>query len=381
MLEQLPLWKDPESDGQLLAPGEYIKRELVKRGWGQADLASVIQRPLPTVNEIIKGKRAITPEMAIALGRAFKNSPDLWAHREAAYRMSLVKASDDETGKLAYMYEVAPIKDLQRRGWINPEAKTISQLAAELVRFMGDSSLSEMQVPAALAKQTFSAIEFSNAQRAWLLQASHIARRVNVRNYKRESLEAALPKLRKLAAKPEAAANIPIALAELGVRLVVIEDLPRTRIDGAAFFLDGNEGKPVVALSMRLDRMESFWHTLGHELRHIINRDPISLDADLVGESRETLVIEMEKKADSEAADWMIPETEIKSFILRSKPWFTKDSIIAFASRMGVHPCIVIGHLQHLEIIGWDRHSDVRPKIREHVLATTTCDGYGKRNP
>jgi HTH-type transcriptional regulator / antitoxin HigA len=188
-----------------------------------------------------------------------------------------------------------------------------------------------------------------------------------------------MPKLRKYAAKPESAAKIPIVLAELGVRLVVVEDLPRTRIDGAAFFLDGDQEKPVIALSMRLDRMESFWHTLGHELRHIINRDPLSLDSALVGENRERLVSEMERKADLEAASWLVPESEIKSFALRAKPWFAKELIIPFAGRMGVHPCIVVGRLQHAEIIGWDRHADLRPKIREHVLSTATCDGYGKR--
>ncbi len=380
MQQLLPLWVDPEGDAQgVLSPGEYIKRELVKRGWGQADLAAILHRPLPTVNEIIKGKKGITPEMAVALGRAFNTSADLWAHREAAYRLSLVKPTDDDTKDKAVLFEVAPIKDLQRRGWISPDAETADEIEAELVKFMGESPLTGAQVPAALARQTFPASEFSNAQRAWLMQASHMARRLNARTYGLSTLEVAMPKLRKYAAKPESAAKIPIALAEFGVRLVVVEDLPRTRIDGAAFFLDGDQGKPVIALSMRLDRMESFWHTLGHELRHIINRDPLSLDSALVGENRERLVSEMERKADLEAASWLVPESEIKSFALRAKPWFAKESIIPFAGRMGVHPCIVVGRLQHADIIGWDRHADLRPKIREHVLSTATCDGYGKR--
>jgi HTH-type transcriptional regulator / antitoxin HigA len=258
MQEMLPLWKDPEGDGQPLAPGEYIRRELIKRGWGQAELAAVIDRPLPAVNEIIKGKRALTSEMAVALGRAFNTPADLWAHREAAYRLSLVRSADSQTSKLARLYEVAPIKDMQRRGWINPDAQTAELLAAELIAFMGGDPLSEMQVPAALAKQTFSATEFSNAQRAWLIQASRLARQLNVRTYSHDALQTAMPALRKLAAKPELAAKLPIALAELGVRFVAIEDLPRTRIDGAAFFLDGDQMKPVVAISLRLDRMIQF---------------------------------------------------------------------------------------------------------------------------
>jgi HTH-type transcriptional regulator / antitoxin HigA len=100
----------------------------------------------------------------------------------------------------------------------------------------------------------------------------------------------------------------------------------------------------------------------------------------LVGERRERLILDMEKKADAEAADWLVPEDQIKSFIMRARPWFSKESVIPFAGRMGVHPCIVIGSLQHTGTIGWDRHADIRPKIREHILATATCDGYGRHN-
>lgn len=377
MQEQLPLWQDPEAElGRgCQPPGHFIQRELSKRGWSQADLAAVLKRPLPTVNEIIKAKRAVTPAMALALGQAFGNSAELWAHREAAYRLSLVpRGGDDDTQKKALLFESAPVIDLQRRGWIDRNAQTGAELEAALTKFFGDNPLIESNGPAALARQTSQATEFSNAQRAWLAQAGHLARRANVRPYTSARLLGALPNLRKLALKPELAANVPIALAELGVRFVVVEDLPRTKIDGAAFFLDDSE--PVIAVSLRIDRMESFWHTLGHELRHILNLDPLSLDSDLVGESREHQVIEMERRADAEAADWLIPSSDLKSLILRTKPWFSKEALSLFASRMGIHPSIVIGQLQFRELIGWDRYPDLRPKIREHVVSTAICDGY-----
>ncbi len=377
---ELSIFNDPESNGEVQCPGVFIQAELKKREWGQVALAEILGRPVAAVNEVIKGKRALTPEMAVALGRAFGQPAELWAHREAAYRLTLVKdAPDDETARKARLFEAAPIKDLQRRGWIDPDAQTADAIEAELTKFLGANPLSDTTPPAALARQTLPAAEFSNAQRAWLIQATRLARCTNARAYRKENLEAAMPRLRKMALKPENAAKVPIALAEAGVRLVVIEDLPKTKIDGAAFFLDEDAGKPVVALSLRIDRMESFWHTLGHELRHILNADPLSLDSDLVGERRERLVNEMERRADTEAAHWLIPEPDIKSFTLRAKPWFTKEAIQPFASRMGVHPSIVVGHLQHLEVIGWDRHADIRSKIREHLLSTATCDGYGKR--
>jgi HTH-type transcriptional regulator/antitoxin HigA len=84
----------------------------------------------------------------------------------------------------------------------------------------------------------------------------------------------------------------------------------------------------------------------------------------------------LERRADEEAADWLIPKDQMDSFILRAKPFYTQDSVVRFASRMGVHPSIVIGQLQHRRVIGWDKHSSLKPKILEHLLSTTMSDGY-----
>ncbi len=378
---ELKFFNDPDSTGDVvLSPGAYIQAELTKRKWGQAVLAEILGRTLAAVNEVIKGKRAVTPEMAVALGNAFGQPPALWLHREAAYRMSLLTQTDDgTTARKAQLFDCAPIKDLQRRGWLDPDAQTADELEAELTRFMGFNPIAEeMKQVSALARKTFASCDFSNAQRAWLFQAAHMARKTNVRTYSSLQLESAFSSLAKLRKAPENAAKIPMVLAEAGIRFVVVEDLPRTRIDGAAFFLDEDKCKPVVALSLRQDRMDSFWHTLIHEMRHIANQDPLSLDLDIVGEDRARMVSEMEKRADIEAANWLVNEDQIHRFALRAKPWFNRESIIPFAGRMGVHPSIVVGQLQHKGIIGWERHADLRPKIREHLLITAMCDGYGK---
>lgn len=44
---------------EVFAPGEYIREELEARNWTQADLASILKRPLQAVNEIINGKNAL----------------------------------------------------------------------------------------------------------------------------------------------------------------------------------------------------------------------------------------------------------------------------------------------------------------------------------
>ena len=63
---------------EVFPPGEFINDELVEREWAQADLAEILGRPVQAVNEIVAGKKAITPETARGLGDAFGTGPELW---------------------------------------------------------------------------------------------------------------------------------------------------------------------------------------------------------------------------------------------------------------------------------------------------------------
>src|ERR1044071_7982954 len=73
---------------EVFPPGDFIREELEARGWTQADLAKIIGRSQPAVNEMITGKRGITPESALALSAAFGTSAELWMNLEAAYSLS-----------------------------------------------------------------------------------------------------------------------------------------------------------------------------------------------------------------------------------------------------------------------------------------------------
>ncbi len=75
-------------------PGDLIKEELVKHGWTQADLAAVLDRPLPVVNAIACGRTGITPKTAVGLGAAFGTSAEFWLKKESAYRLRIYLARE-----------------------------------------------------------------------------------------------------------------------------------------------------------------------------------------------------------------------------------------------------------------------------------------------
>jgi HTH-type transcriptional regulator/antitoxin HigA len=100
-------------------------------------------------------------------------------------------------------------------------------------------------------------------------------------------------------------------LAGAGVRFLIVETLPTTRIDGVCLWLDPES--PVIALSLRYDRIDAFWHTLLHECAHVKYRDGLAgdiyLDIDLVGDEAGSSAAkpEAELKADEFAASFSIP--------------------------------------------------------------------------
>lgn len=100
---------------EVFPPGEFLRDELDERGWTQADLAMIMGRPLSAVNQIITGKKGITPETALELSGAFGTSAEFWLNLENAYKLSKVDADGGAVRERAKLFALAPIKEIERR--------------------------------------------------------------------------------------------------------------------------------------------------------------------------------------------------------------------------------------------------------------------------
>ena len=70
-------------------PGEILLEEfLVPLGITQVQLATHIAVPTQRVNELIRGKRGVTPDTAWLLSKAFSTSPEFWLNLQAIYDLS-----------------------------------------------------------------------------------------------------------------------------------------------------------------------------------------------------------------------------------------------------------------------------------------------------
>jgi addiction module HigA family antidote len=66
-------------------PGRVLKRELVAREISANKLALALHVPSGRITSILNGKRAITPETALRLGRYFGNSAQFWMNLQTRF--------------------------------------------------------------------------------------------------------------------------------------------------------------------------------------------------------------------------------------------------------------------------------------------------------
>ena len=356
-------------------PGYFIQQELDSRGWTQRDLAEILGRTLAAVNELIKGKRGITPETAVALGQAFGTGPDAWMKRESDYRLSIASGRGGDIQRRAKLYELAPVRDMEKRGWIK-KVGDVASLEVELKSFFGVESFDQPIEFSVSLRATSPRKRLTPSQLAWCFRARQLALNVLVKPFNLDRLEAARVELRKLAAYRSEACRVTEVLAEFGIRFVIVECLPGAKIDGAAFWIGDS---PTIALSLRYDRHDYFWFTLMHEFMHVANSDS-SVDDDLGrdGNIPTMLKDEDEKRADNQAAELLLHTSDLESFIRRVGPLYSQDRIVQFAHSVKMHPSVIVGQLQNRGEIGWDSHRVLLTKIRDNVVDTALTDGWGR---
>lgn len=72
-------------------PGRLLKRELEARNLSANRLALALGVPSGRVTDILNGRRSITAESAVRLGRYFGNSPRFWLELQSQYDIALVE--------------------------------------------------------------------------------------------------------------------------------------------------------------------------------------------------------------------------------------------------------------------------------------------------
>ncbi len=76
---------------EAIHPGEFLADELEELGLSAAELARIVRVPANRISQIIAGKRNITADTALRLGRYFGTGARIWLNLQTAYELDLAQ--------------------------------------------------------------------------------------------------------------------------------------------------------------------------------------------------------------------------------------------------------------------------------------------------
>ena len=130
-------------------------------------------------------------------------------------------------------------------------------------------------------------------------------------------------------------------LSNFGIALVFERHFDKTYLDGAAM-LDG--AMPIVALTLRHDRLDNFWFALLHELIHVLHH--LTPEAPCIADNLDdkTRNNAQEQQADHEASEALVPEAIWAAAEVRTS--HASEDAVSLARQLQVHPAIIAGKVR-----------------------------------
>lgn len=320
----------------LPGPIEAVRFRMEQQGLSQKDMIPYFGSAA-RVSEVLNGKRQLSVNMMRKLNRELGIPAEVLLHESGAelpanvdqWDKSVLKAMLERSYFNGFTGSVQELKEYTDE-WIGRFARLvpgIPQTAPALLRTTAHQRTSNKKVD-------------TLALWAWQTRVQQKAAESRLVNpFEVGSVD--LDFMRRLAGESWAESG-PIRAREFlnyhGIHLIVEPHLPKTYLDGAV--MRDAAGNPVVALSLRYDRVDNFWFTLMHELAHValhLDGDSVFIDdLDSTGE-----VDAVEKEADELACEALIPaEAWDKEAIV------TEADIRNLAGKLHISPAIVAGRWQ-----------------------------------
>jgi HTH-type transcriptional regulator / antitoxin HigA len=359
--------KEVENPDIVFVPGETLLEVIEDQGMSQAQLAERMGRPKKTINEIIKGKAAITPDTAIQLERTLGVSANFWNQLEANYRAFVAKSEEEERlSSEENWLKQFPIKEMIKHAWITDVGKSKILQTKELLNFFGVASPQQWEhgwKNNLVAFRRSVKIESKlGSTSAWLRKGEIEAKMIQCAEFQEEQLNSSFKLFRTLTLEPNPNKFIPELIrncAEIGIALVVLPGLKGAPVSGASLWLQPT--KAMILLSLRYKSDDQLWFTFFHELGHILLHNKKDVFIDFVHQSSERP--KEEKEADSFSAELLIPENTLNNWIKDIRiP--SRENVLSFAKKIGVAPGIVVGRLQYIGKLGHDQLNGLKQRYK-----------------
>ena len=354
----------------VVAPGEVLEFELEMRGMTQTELAKRTGLTPKHVGALVNTKSAVTPETAIKLERAIGMPVQYWMNLETQYQEALARMAEHKrlTRDLDWLKRV-PVAAMVRMGWLEADTDKKKQLV-NVLRFFGIASVDQwddMWPNLSVAyRQHASHTTSAHAVSAWLRRGEIQASNIDCAAFDRVKFRQSLDQIRALTNEhPEKFVPAMQKLCAMaGVAVVFVPSLPKMAVSGATRWL--TPSKALIQLSLRYKTNDHLWFTFFHEAGHIL----LHGKKELFLEGTNGLDPDKEHEANKFAENELLPPKRLEGFAKSHR--ISKSAVRKFAQELGIAPGIVIGQLQHKQLLPRSHCNDLKQRLewKSQLVAT-----------
>lgn len=350
-------------------PGEVLKDELDARGIKQKDFANELNIGVTQLNEVIKGKRNITPDFAVLLEGILGIDAQFWVNMQSNYTLDLarIKKSNIEKKQTLERWQViksyVAINYFKKLGLIEGNPFTDEKIIQRIYR---ENNLEGIINQVAQYNYVlFRKSEKLNVDQvnliSWIKLVEHKATDIRVDDFDDSKIDSLIVGLKKTFSEKDILKRVSKLLSEAGIKLVILEHPEQVPVDGMSFWSDNN---PAIGLTLRYDRLDNFAFTLFHELGHILfhlrndkKREFVD-NIDEIISSRDKI----ENEANNFASDSLI-NPEVWKELITTCFNYTDGVIENFAERANIHPAILRGRICH----EFNQYFKVKTRINNQI--------------
>jgi HTH-type transcriptional regulator / antitoxin HigA len=332
-------------------PGDTLLTLMEQRELTSEALAKKLRCERSVVQGLLSGAVPVDDKLAGGLSKHVGGTPAFWRTRQTKYLEALARAANavpKERG-LEWINQF-PHKDIASYGWITSPAKRDELIKAYLAYFgvntpdeWSSRYESSMRETAFRTSPTFTSKV--GAISAWLRRGEIEATAIACASWQPNRLRNVVEQMRTLTKAKSPLYFLPRLrklCAEAGVAVVFVRAPTGCRASGATKFI--TRDKAMVILSFRYLSDDHFWFTFFHEIGHLLLHKSSMTFVD--GEPGISGDLEIE--ANEFAADSLIPPSRRDE--LMDLP-ASKEQIIRFAYSVGVSAGVVVGQMQHRDVI------------------------------
>ena len=334
--------------------GEYLKDELAAREITQKQLAVLTGIQAPIINDIIKGKRDVTAEQSILIGRALEIDDTFFLDMQKQYDIDRARISKRVAEQSAAMgiwkivEQYISVVFFKSVGLITDNVK---QNVENIFKVFGVNNIEAFLV---LQREEMEFGYYKKSEKlttdekdlfSWKHYCSYLSKQTTLEsNFTKDSRDALIAELNSAFINDVRVDAVKTICEKYGIKFIVVNKVGQVPVDGMSFMCDNT---PTIALTMRKKNLDNFAFSLMHELGHIYLH---------LGDSNKYYVnIEnhnsnsYEDEANKFAANSLIPDTKWKEFyskVIKLPNHLVQDYIGRFAIENHINAAIIMGRYQ-----------------------------------